>query len=79
MRYESVVVRLLATATFLIQMTMYMGVILFAPALALEAMVDFPIEYAMTGVGLCAAFYTAIVRHFSFLRSKSFISIPLEI
>ncbi|CAG7829113.1 unnamed protein product [Allacma fusca] len=59
-RFDSHVVRLLATATFITQIVLYMGVVLFAPALALKAVVDFPVDMTMFVIGLCAAVYTSI-------------------
>jgi sodium-dependent multivitamin transporter 6 len=53
---------MIATITFIIQITLYMGVVLFAPAVALNAVVDFPIWASIISVGGCAAIYTSIVR-----------------
>ena len=61
MRFDSTAVKLIGTATFLTQIVLYMGVVLFAPALALKAVVDFPVDTSMIVIGLCAAFYTSIV------------------
>ncbi|ODM97731.1 Sodium-dependent multivitamin transporter [Orchesella cincta] len=59
-RYESRVVRILAALTFTIQIICYMGVVLFAPSLALNAVVDFPIPISVVVMGLSCAVYTAI-------------------
>ncbi|OXA62795.1 Sodium-coupled monocarboxylate transporter 1 [Folsomia candida] len=60
MRYQSEAVRLLATGTFIVQIILYMGVVLYAPSLALNAVTDFPIWASIVAVGGCAAIYTAM-------------------
>lgn len=39
-----------------------MGVVLYAPSLALNAVTDFPIWASIVAVGGCAAIYTAMVK-----------------
>jgi Na+/proline symporter len=50
----------LAAGTFITQITLYMGVVLFAPALALNAVVEFPIWIAVVAMGISCAIYTSI-------------------
>ncbi|XP_021951662.1 sodium-coupled monocarboxylate transporter 1 [Folsomia candida] len=59
-RFDSPAVRIFAAGTFITQITLYMGVVLFAPALALNAVVDFPIWIAVVAMGLSCALYTSI-------------------
>ncbi|CAL8077557.1 unnamed protein product [Orchesella dallaii] len=59
-RFKSETIRLLATSTFIAQIVLYMGVVLYAPSLALNAVVDFPIWISVIAVGGSAALYTSI-------------------
>ncbi|XP_006625827.2 solute carrier family 5 member 6a isoform X1 [Lepisosteus oculatus] len=54
------VVRLCGTITFIFQMVIYMGVVLYAPALALNAVTGFDLWGAVLTVGLVCTFYTAL-------------------
>lgn len=59
-RFESRAVRVLAALTFVCQITSYMGVVLYAPALALNAVVNFPIWIVVAVMGITCAIYTAV-------------------
>ncbi|XP_063155912.1 sodium-dependent multivitamin transporter [Candoia aspera] len=54
------VVRLCGTATFIFQMVIYMGVVLYAPALALNAVTKFDIWASVLTIGLVCTLYTAL-------------------
>lgn len=52
--------RLCGTLTFIFQMVIYMGVVLYAPALALNAVTGFDLWGAVLTMGLICAIYTAV-------------------
>ncbi|XP_007426544.1 sodium-dependent multivitamin transporter isoform X2 [Python bivittatus] len=54
------VVRLCGTITFIFQMVIYMGVVLYAPALALNAVTKFDIWASVLTIGLVCTLYTAL-------------------
>uniref|UniRef100_A0A8C5SY51 Sodium-dependent multivitamin transporter n=2 Tax=Elapidae TaxID=8602 RepID=A0A8C5SY51_LATLA len=54
------VVRLCGTATFIFQMVIYMGVVLYAPALALNAVTNFDIWASVLTIGTVCTLYTAL-------------------
>ncbi|XP_058020642.1 sodium-dependent multivitamin transporter isoform X1 [Ahaetulla prasina] len=54
------VVRLCGTATFIFQMVIYMGVVLYAPALALNAVTKFDIWASVLTIGIVCTLYTAL-------------------
>ncbi|KAJ7341425.1 hypothetical protein JRQ81_005505 [Phrynocephalus forsythii] len=54
------VVRVCGTATFIFQMVVYMGVVLYAPALALNAVTNFDLWVSVLAIGLVCTFYTAL-------------------
>ncbi|KAM6463031.1 sodium-dependent multivitamin transporter isoform 2-T3 [Liasis olivaceus] len=54
------VVRLCGTVTFIFQMVIYMGVVLYAPALALNAVTKFDIWASVLTIGLVCTLYTAL-------------------
>nr|XP_020663932.1 sodium-dependent multivitamin transporter [Pogona vitticeps] len=54
------VVRVCGTATFIFQMVVYMGVVLYAPALALNAVTHFDLWISVLTIGLVCTFYTAV-------------------
>lgn len=60
MRYQCRYVRWLAMSIFLLEEIMYLGVVLFAPCVALNAVVNIPVWLAIICVGGCATIYTAI-------------------
>ncbi|XP_074847668.1 sodium-dependent multivitamin transporter isoform X3 [Carettochelys insculpta] len=54
-------VRVCGTATFIFQMVVYMGVVLYAPALALNAVTQFDLWGAVLTMGLVCTLYTTLV------------------
>ncbi|KAG8122932.1 putative Sodium-dependent multivitamin transporter-like protein [Naja naja] len=54
------VVRLCGTITFIFQMVIYMGVVLYAPALALNAVTDFDIWASVLTIGIVCTLYTVL-------------------
>uniref|UniRef100_A0A8C6S2Y4 Solute carrier family 5 member 6a n=1 Tax=Neogobius melanostomus TaxID=47308 RepID=A0A8C6S2Y4_9GOBI len=54
-------VRVCGTITFIFQMVIYMGVVLYAPALALNAVTGFDLWGAVLAMGLVCTMYTALV------------------
>ncbi|XP_051470883.1 sodium-dependent multivitamin transporter isoform X3 [Apus apus] len=53
-------VRVLGTVTFIFQMVIYMGVVLYAPALALNAVTGFDLWSAVLTMGLVCTLYTTV-------------------
>ncbi|CAL8394418.1 unnamed protein product [Gadus morhua 'NCC'] len=53
-------VRICGTITFIFQMVIYMGVVLYAPALALNAVTGFDLWGAVLAMGLVCTLYTAL-------------------
>ncbi|CAL8312994.1 unnamed protein product [Boreogadus saida] len=53
-------VRMCGTITFIFQMVIYMGVVLYAPALALNAVTGFSLWGAVLAMGLVCTLYTAL-------------------
>ncbi|XP_067273947.1 solute carrier family 5 member 6a [Pseudorasbora parva] len=53
-------VRICGTVTFIFQMVIYMGVVLYAPALALNAVTGFDLWGAVLAMGLVSTLYTAL-------------------
>nr|XP_054752022.1 sodium-dependent multivitamin transporter-like [Lytechinus pictus] len=56
----SVAARLVGTTGFLIYMVMYMSIVLYAPALAVNAVTGFTLWGSVLTVGLVCAFYTSL-------------------
>lgn len=54
------VVRVCGTVTFIFQMVVYMGVVLYAPALALNAVTHFDLWVAVLTIGLVCTLYTTL-------------------
>jgi len=52
--------RLLASMAFSLQMVLYMGIVLYAPALALSAVTGLHFEGAVIGIGLVCTFYSTL-------------------
>ncbi|CAL8115704.1 unnamed protein product [Orchesella dallaii] len=59
-RFDSVWVRWLTSFTFILQVLLINGVILYAPAIALEAIVGLPIWLSVSGIGLIGTVYTSV-------------------
>ncbi|XP_042306264.1 sodium-dependent multivitamin transporter [Sceloporus undulatus] len=53
-------VRVCGTATFIFQMVVYMGVVLYAPALALNAVTNFDLWVSVLTIGLVCTLYTTL-------------------
>ncbi|XP_016064981.1 PREDICTED: sodium-dependent multivitamin transporter isoform X4 [Miniopterus natalensis] len=53
-------VRICGTVTFIFQMVIYMGVVLYAPSLALNAVTGFDIWLSVLTLGIVCTFYTAL-------------------
>ncbi|XP_071403769.1 sodium-dependent multivitamin transporter [Pithys albifrons albifrons] len=53
-------IRVLGTVTFIFQMVIYMGVVLYAPALALNAVTGFDLWSAVLTMGLVCTLYTTL-------------------
>ncbi|XP_078583618.1 sodium-coupled monocarboxylate transporter 1-like isoform X1 [Branchiostoma floridae x Branchiostoma japonicum] len=53
-------VRRVGSATFILQMVMYMGIVLYAPSLALEAVTGMNVWAAVLSLGIICTFYTTI-------------------
>ncbi|KAK3863991.1 hypothetical protein Pcinc_030257, partial [Petrolisthes cinctipes] len=60
LRYNSRWIRSVAGGMFVIQMLLYEAVVIYAPALALSSVFDFPLWISVITVGLIASVYTAI-------------------
>ncbi|XP_016957700.1 putative sodium-dependent multivitamin transporter [Drosophila biarmipes] len=52
--------RLSASLAFTVQMVLYMGIALYAPALALEAVTNIPRSWAIVVIGLVCTFYSTL-------------------
>ncbi|XP_069188022.1 sodium-dependent multivitamin transporter [Procambarus clarkii] len=59
LRYASRWVRSVAGGMFVIQMLLYQAVVIYAPALALASVTDFPLWVSVITVGVIASVYTA--------------------
>ncbi|XP_077977806.1 sodium-coupled monocarboxylate transporter 1-like [Glandiceps talaboti] len=59
-RFKSKVVRALGCATFIFQTVLYMGVAVYAPSLALNAVTGFSVWGSVVTIGLVCTFYTTI-------------------
>ncbi|XP_011412119.3 sodium-coupled monocarboxylate transporter 1 isoform X1 [Magallana gigas] len=60
LRFKSHALRLLATSIGMLDYVMYMGIVLFGPALALEAVTGFPMPYSILIVAVASVIYTSI-------------------
>ncbi|XP_021962512.2 sodium-coupled monocarboxylate transporter 1 [Folsomia candida] len=60
LRFESVTVRWLASFTFIVQVLLINGVVLFAPAIALEAILGIPVWQSVVGIGVIGTVYTSM-------------------
>ena len=50
----------MASIAYTMQMILYMGIVLYAPALALEAVTGMPKTYAILAIGFVCTFYSTI-------------------
>ncbi|XP_035714440.1 sodium-coupled monocarboxylate transporter 1 [Folsomia candida] len=60
LRFESITVRWLASFTFIVQVLLINGVVLFAPAIALEAILGVPVWQSVVGIGVIGTVYTSM-------------------
>ncbi|CAG7817718.1 unnamed protein product [Allacma fusca] len=60
LRFNSLGLRWLAAMTFIIQVVVVTGVVLFAPSIALETIAGLPIWASVAGIGICGTVYTSI-------------------
>ena len=61
LRYNSRVVRLMASFSYIISIILYMGVVLYAPCLALHTITGIPVVDLVLLGGIVATFYTVMV------------------
>ncbi|XP_041375535.1 sodium-coupled monocarboxylate transporter 1-like [Gigantopelta aegis] len=59
MRFNKAV-RLMGSTLFIVQMAIYLGIVVYAPALALSQVTGLAIEFSILTVGLVSTFYTTI-------------------
>ncbi|CAL8115700.1 unnamed protein product [Orchesella dallaii] len=59
-RFQSSFVRLFASFIFILQMTVFMGVCLYAPSIAMSAFMGLDLWQSVVGLGLCATVYTSM-------------------
>ncbi|XP_041376730.1 sodium-coupled monocarboxylate transporter 1-like [Gigantopelta aegis] len=59
MRFNKAV-RLMGSTLFIVQMAIYLGIVVYAPALALSQVTGLTIEFSILTVGLVSTFYTTI-------------------
>ncbi|KAK8743584.1 hypothetical protein OTU49_001140, partial [Cherax quadricarinatus] len=52
--------RLCASLAFSLQMTLYMGIVLYAPALALSAVTGISINWSIISIGVVCTFYSTL-------------------
>ena len=75
LRYNSRIVRLLASFSYIISIILYMGVVLYAPCLALHTITGLPVVALILLGGIVATIYTVLVISFFFLMKDFF---PVE-
>ena len=61
LRYNSRVVRLMASFSYIISIILYMGVVLYAPCLALHTITGIPVVALVLLGGIVATIYTVMV------------------
>ncbi|XP_053566980.1 sodium-dependent multivitamin transporter [Bombina bombina] len=71
-------VRICGTVTFIFQMVIYMGVVLYAPALAFNAVTGFSLWGAVLSMGLVCTLYTTLLIFIDFAFSERSKNIHLE-
>lgn len=59
-RFDSLTVRWLASFTFILQVALINGVVLYAPAIALETILGLPMWISITGIGVIGTLYTSV-------------------
>ncbi|CAL8102774.1 unnamed protein product [Orchesella dallaii] len=59
-RFNSVWIRWLASAILILQQVTLSGVVLYAPSIALDAFLGFPMWMSVLAIGICATIYTSI-------------------
>ena len=64
LRYNSRLVRLLASFSYIISIILYMGVVLYAPCLALHTITGLPVVGLILLGGIVSTIYTVMVSYF---------------
>ena len=64
LRYNSRLVRLLASFSYIISIILYMGVVLYAPCLALHTITGLPVVGLILLGGIVTTIYTVMVSYF---------------
>ncbi|ODM98275.1 Sodium-coupled monocarboxylate transporter 1 [Orchesella cincta] len=59
-RFDSVWIRWLAAGILILQQVTLSGVVLYAPSIALDAFLGFPMWMSVLAIGICATIYTSI-------------------
>ncbi|CAL8112611.1 unnamed protein product [Orchesella dallaii] len=59
-RYDSIVVRWMGSLIFIIQLLLISGIVMYAPALALETMMGLPLWMSVIGIAIIGTIYTSI-------------------
>ncbi|ODN04385.1 Sodium-coupled monocarboxylate transporter 1 [Orchesella cincta] len=59
-RFQSSFVRFFASFIFILQMSVFMGVCLYAPSIAMSAFMGLELWQSVVGLGLCATVYTSM-------------------
>jgi len=62
MRYDSVAVRWAGSSIFILQLLCTSGIVIYAPAIAMEGIMGIPKEYSVIAIGVCGTIYTSIVQ-----------------
>lgn len=60
-RYNSIAVRWMASLIFIIQLLLISGIVMYAPAIAMETMMGLPLGMSVIGIAICGTIYTSIV------------------
>ncbi len=61
LRYNSIAVRWMVSLIFIMQLLLISGIVMYAPAIALETMMGLPLWISVIGIAVCATIYTSIV------------------
>lgn len=61
-RFDSIAVRWMGSLIFITQLLLISGIVMYAPAIALETMMGLPLWMSVIGIAICGTIYTSIVR-----------------